>query len=466
MRIGRGSKKNTASTITVEALLGASYDGIAVFDAAGDVFHFGGGLDEKLDQQCWKDMQQICQKVIQSGKTISIQLQGEDCFRFFLLTANPVRDEHGKTTHVVCNIRDTEELAALERDVSYSAIKGNNKPSLTEGLGDQKELKKFITRSVAMQSVLATAWRVAQVNSTILILGESGVGKGLLARLIQKISKRKNEPFVKISCGAIPEALLESELFGYEAGAFTGARKTGKLGLFEAAGNGTVFLDEVAELPLGLQVKLLNVLQDRTFVRVGGIQEIVTNARVIAATNKSLEEQVKNGQFRSDLYYRLHVIPIVIPPLRERKGDILPLTSHFIENFNKCHGFRKTLSPGVIDCFVKYDWPGNVRELQNVIEYLVVVAQEDVIMVHDLPKNILESAQCKGAIVNGDSAGTTLKDALEDYERELIFSVLMKHETLKDAADSLGIDISTLTRKKQKYGLIKNKLIQDDRMSS
>lgn len=459
-----GSNKNTANAITVEALLGASYDGIAVFDAAGEVLHYGGGLNDKVDQQCWTDMQRTCQEVIRSGRTVSCLLQGPDYIRTFLLTANPVRDGREKLTHVVCNVRDTEELGALGREVSYAVIKGNNKPSLTEGLGGQEELKKFITRSVAMQSVLATAWRVAQVDSTILILGESGVGKGLLARLIQRISKRKNEPFVKISCGAIPETLLESELFGYEAGAFTGARKTGKLGLFEAAGNGTVFLDEVAELPLALQVKLLNVLQDRTFVRVGGIGEITTNARVIAATNKSLDQQVKSGQFRSDLFYRLHVIPIVIPPLRDRKGDILPLAAHFIDNFNKRYGFRQTLIPEVLDCFVKYDWPGNVRELQNVIEYLVVMAQEDMIGVHHLPKNILEAAQRQGVAKSG-SAKTTLKDALEDYERDLISSVLSEHETLKDAADSLGIDISTLTRKKQKYGLIKNRLGQDDQLS-
>lgn len=263
-------------------------------------------------------------------------------------------------------------------------------------------------------------------------------------------------PFVKISCGAIPEHLLESELFGYEAGAFTGACKKGKPGLFEVAANGTVFLDEVAELPLSLQVKLLNVLQDKTFMRVGGIKEISTNARIIAATNKDLEEQVRKGAFRADLYYRLNVIPIVIPPLRARRGDILPLVSHFLRVFNERYGFKRTISPEALDCLVKYDWPGNVRELQNVIEFLVVMTEDDVIEIHNLPQNIVESVEGKGT-AKSTSGKMTLKDALEEYERSLITRVLIEQGTLKEAADSLGIDISTLTRKKQKYGLIKKK---------
>lgn len=450
-------KENTADSITVEDLLKASYDGILVYDANGKVLQYGGKLLDHIDQQCWIETQKVCQEAVHSGQTLSSFVQGADFVRSFLITANPLLDDEGQLTYVVCNIRDVEELNSQGRAVRCQVLEHNNKPSLIEAYGCQEEIKKFITRSVAMQSILATALKVSQVDSTILLLGESGVGKGVLARLIQKISKRKNDPFVKISCGAIPEQLLESELFGFDGGSFTGARKNGKPGLFEVAGNGTLFMDEIAELPLSLQVKLLNVLQDRTFMRVGGIKEIPTHARIIAATNKSLEEQVKNGLFRSDLYYRLHVVPIVIPPLRERRGDILPLANHFIECFNKQYGFHHALNSDILYCFAKYDWPGNVRELQNVIEYLVVMSQEDEIDVHLLPKNILESANLPG-LLQECSAKTKLKEALEEYERELITSVLAKHETLKDAADSLGVDISTLTRKKQKYGLIKNKL--------
>ncbi|HOV80254.1 MAG TPA: sigma 54-interacting transcriptional regulator [Bacillota bacterium] len=451
-----GEEKNNKRTNpgTLDALLEASYDGIVIFDARGEILRSGGALLKKVDQQGWADIQKICLDVIHSGRRISRWVQSADAVQSFLLTASPVFGEKRRVTRVVCNLRDPEELKYLGREADCEAPRESNSSPLTEGLGYKEELEKFTTRSVAMQSVLATAIRVAQVDSTILIMGESGVGKGMLARFIQEISRRKDYPFVKISCGAIPEHLLESELFGYEAGAFTGARKQGKPGLFEVAGNGTVFLDEVAELPLSLQVKLLNVLQDKTFMRLGGVKEITTNARVIAATNKDLKQQVKKGAFRADLFYRLHVIPIVIPPLRERRGDILPLVSRFLEVFNKSYGFKRTVSPDVLDCLVRYDWPGNVRELQNVIEYLVVIARDDVIEVHDLPENILESVQKTGA-VKSTSGRVTLKDALEEYERNLIASVLVEHETLKDAADSLGIDISTLTRKKQKYGLIK-----------
>lgn len=429
-------------------VLNTSYDGLAIFDAAGEMLHCFGALFKRVDEQCLATMRQACQDAVRTEQPLSCVTQNEDQSRSLLLTASPVFDGGAGITHVTCNIRDIDDLDLLRREVCCRNGRDNSKPSLIDGLAYQEELKNFITRSVAMERVLATALRVAQVDSTILILGESGVGKGLMARHIQKIGRRKNEPFVKISCGAIPEQLLESELFGYEVGAFTGARKNGKPGLFEIAGSGTIFLDEIAELPLSLQVKLLNVLQDRTFIRVGGVREIATNARIISATNKNLEQLVKAGQFRADLFYRLHVVPVVIPPLRERRGDILILVNHFLDNFGKRHGFSKALDAEAIDCLVKYDWPGNVRELQNVIEYLVVAIQDDIIRKRHLPGNILEEAEPR----------TTLKDALENYERGFIHDMLLTYGNLKDTADSLGIDTSTLTRKKQKYGLIRNRM--------
>jgi transcriptional regulator with PAS, ATPase and Fis domain len=452
MTFGERKHRECVGTSALDSLLDASYDGIVIFDIAGKVLQRGGVLLNKLGEAYWQEMQRVCQDVVQSGKRITHLLQNPDVMQSFLVTASPVFADKKQITYVVCNIRDLEELNELGREAAIAALQQRNDFLVTEGLEYKEELKQFITRSVAMQSVLTTAIRVAQVDSTILIMGESGVGKGMIARLIQGVSKRKKQPFVKISCGAIPEQLLESELFGYEAGAFTGAHKNGKPGLFEIAGNGTVFLDEIAELPLSLQVKLLNVLQDKTFMRVGCVKELKTNARIIAATNKNLELQVKNGVFRADLFYRLHVIPLVIPPLRERKGDILPLGLYFLQVFNERYDFKHTISPAVLDCFVRYDWPGNVRELQNLIEYLVVMTPDHVIEVHNLPVNILEALQRKGVVPN-TAGNVTLKGALEEYERDLIVNVLTQHETLKDAADSLGIDISTLTRKKQKYCL-------------
>jgi transcriptional regulator with PAS, ATPase and Fis domain len=442
----------------IDKLLAASYDGLIIFDAHGTVVRSGGLLLDKMDQLSRNQLQEICHGVICSGRRANYLLPGGDEGRVFLLTASPAF-EGKRVSHVVCNVRGIEDLKFLEQEAGYAELRQKkDHPSIFEHGEYQKELKDFITRSAAMQSVLASAARVAQVDSTILIAGESGVGKGMLARIIHRVSKRKDRPFVKISCGAIPEQLLESELFGYESGAFTGARREGKPGLFELAADGTVFLDEVAELPLSLQVKLLNVLQDRVFMRVGGIKEIAARARVIAATNKDLKHEVERGTFRADLFYRLHVIPITIPPLRARRGDVLPLISHFLVLYNDRYGFKRSISPEALDYLMKYEWPGNVRELQNVMEFLIVMAQDDEIKPGDLPDKLVAAVQGTGSSKQ-PADRITLKDAVEEYESCLISRVLAEHETLKEAAERLGIDISTLTRKKKKYGMIKNELV-------
>jgi transcriptional regulator with PAS, ATPase and Fis domain len=375
-----------------------------------------------------------------------------------LITANPVFNLRHNVSHVVCNIRNLEELNSLEREIQHLTLLEKRQFNLSEWIEEREELKEIVSRSAAMRRVLISALRVAQVDSTVLILGESGVGKDMLARLIHQAGKRGDRPFVKISCGAIPENLLESELFGYESGAFTGARKEGKPGLFEQAADGTVFLDEIGELPLTLQVKLLNVLQDRNFLRVGGVKPVPTTARVVAATNRDLELQVKEGNFRADLFYRLNVIPLLIPPLRERRGDLLPLINHFLELFCERHGFKRSLAPAALNYLIKYDWPGNVRELQNVMEFLVVMTPDEIIDVEHLPEKIVESIRGAEFTVRSLAPeNVRLKDALEEYERDLINRALEGHETLREAAESLGIDLSTLTRKRQKYGLIRYK---------
>jgi len=397
----------------------------------------------------------VCRQVVVKEKPVTGFVEQKDPDKSLLVTANPVFDRNDRVAWVVCNLRDLDELYSLKREIECLSFSEKPVPEPEWELY-RNELASVVSRSAAMRRVLSSALRVAQVDSTVLILGESGVGKDMIARLIHKVSKRRDRPFVKISCGAIPEHLLESELFGYEGGAFTGAKREGKPGLFELAEDGTVFLDEVGELPLSLQVKLLNVLQDRTFMRVGGLKPIPAKARVIAATNKDLENLVKEGRFREDLFYRLHVIPIEIPPLRARRGDILPLIQHFLKSFNERYGFQRTLTPAALDFLMKYDWPGNVRELQNVIEFLVVMSQGEVIDVGDLPPKIVGSV--RGIVQKPkDSGRLSLREAVEEYERELITRALREHGTLREAAESLGIDLSTLTRKKQKYGLIKNK---------
>src|SRR5699024_3714408 len=290
---------------------------------------------------------------------------------------------------------------------------------------------------------------VATVDSTILILGESGVGKEVITNFIHKNSSRAENAFLKINCGAIPENLLESELFGYEKGAFTGANNKGKAGLFELADNGTLFLDEIADMPLSLQVKLLRVLQEKEVMRIGGTRSISVDARIITATNTDLKKEVAKGRFREDLYYRLNVIPINIPPLRKRPEDILLLANHFIEYFNETHTTDRRFSPQILHAFQSYDWPGNVRELQNIVERLVVTSDERKISSDLLPE---EFHKCS---INEESVKVNkiipLKKCLELAEKQLLSLAREKYSSTTEIAKVLEVNQSTISRKFNKY---------------
>jgi len=290
--------------------------------------------------------------------------------------------------------------------------------------------------------------KIADVDSTVLINGESGTGKELIAKLIHKHGKGTSKPFIKINCAAIPEQLLESELFGYEGGAFTGARKEGKPGLFELAHNGTLFLDEVGDLPFLLQVKLLRAIQEKEVRRVGSTRTITINVRIIAATHRNIGEMVKRGSFREDLYYRLMVVPIYLPPLRNRKEDIPLLTMHFIEKFNQHFGYNKKIMNQVIDKLVGYSWPGNVRELENVIERMMVTAPSEEITADLLPSNIWNKSFLP-------KRGTKLKEAVEQTEIYLLAESYKDYRSWQKVAEKLGIDRTTVFRKVIKYGLEK-----------
>ena len=269
-----------------------------------------------------------------------------------------------------------------------------------------------------MQVVFDQIAKVAKSPSTVLILGETGTGKELVAQAIHYNSDRANGPFVRVHCAALPENIIESELFGHEKGAFTGAISEHK-GRFEMADGGTIFLDEIGEISATLQVKLLRVLQEHEFERVGGNKTIHVNIRVIAATNKNLLQMVHEGKFREDLYYRLHIFPIYVPPLRKRKSDIVLLADHFLERYSKMLGKDvRRLSTGTIDMLMSYHWAGNVRELENCIERAVLVAEGNVIYPHHLPPT-LQTAESTGAPVRGD-----LKSMVETYERDIICDAL------------------------------------------
>ncbi|GAB6181001.1 sigma 54-interacting transcriptional regulator [Desulfotomaculum defluvii] len=369
-----------------------------------------------------------------------------------LATGNPVFDRNGAIFRVVCNVRDITELNMLKQELEQA--RGLS-------LHYEKQLRtlryagseKMVVHSAKMKDLMGLIMRLAKVDSTILITGESGTGKELIAETLHKNSARNDGPFIKVNCGAIPENLLESELFGYDYGAFTGAKKQGKAGYFELAMGGTLFLDEIGDLPLNLQVKLLRVLQSREIVRVGGEKPLKIDARILAGTNRNLLEMVQNKEFREDLYYRLNVVPVNVPPLRERKEDIPALITHFVLMFNLKYKLNKRISQDMIDVLMRYDWPGNVRELENLIERLVVVTSRDILTKDDLPSNLgggnLES-------LNVQVSGLMpLKDAVESVERQVLERAYAECRTTRQMAKVLKVDASTIVRKAAKYGISK-----------
>jgi DNA-binding NtrC family response regulator len=321
--------------------------------------------------------------------------------------------------------------------------------SLREALGQRYEFGNIVARSVAMQEVLAVVARVAPTNSTVLLGGESGVGKDLIARAIHQHSRRASGPFVKINCTAIPENLLESELFGYEKGAFTGAT-TSKPGKFELADKGTVFLDEVGDVPGTIQVKLLGVLQERRFERLGSTKTLTIDVRLVAATNRDLRAALEQGTFREDLYYRLNVVPISIPPLRDHKEDIPYLVDYFIERFSQ--ESRKPIrgiSPEALEQLMQFHWPGNVRELENIIERAVAFSSSDVLQADDIRLDI-SPYKPSGAILPFLPEGMTL----EQWEDEMIREALRRaNQNKSQAARLLGLSRNALRYRLSKMGL-------------
>ena len=377
-----------------------------------------------------------------------------------MVTVVPFYDQNDEFRGIVANLRDMTELTKLRQELKLTtlrydeAIKRHREANqiLRQRLNELQVMLKdcdIVGDSYQMRNLAELAYRICSVQSTVLITGESGVGKDVFCRMVHKFAG-SDRPFVKISCGAIPENLLESERFGYEAGAFTGASRTGKPGIFELGDGGTVFLDEVGELPLPLQVKLLTVLQDRKFFRIGGVKELTMNARIIAATNRDLKEAVASGQFRQDLYYRLNVIPVHIPPLRDRKEDIIPLARRALEHLAQGSGVRKVLDMRVQNILMAYDWPGNVRELNNVVERMYVFCPEEVITVDYLPEE-LKGGQADASLPL--SRGGTLKETMEQLESRVILQHLDENRTLQEIAADLGISVSTLMRKLSRYHL-------------
>ena len=362
--------------------------------------------------------------------------------RQVVVSAYPLFDETGSLLGTVSFSRDITELEQLK--------KRNDQVAKTIQQY-QKEIEELKTRQMhglfapegKMKKVLDVVAKVADLDVTLLLVGESGVGKNRLAHMIHEMSERREEPFIEVNCGAIPETLIESELFGYEEGAFTGAKKGGRIGYFEAAGRGTLFLDEIAELPLHLQVKLLSVLQNQTVTRIGGNSKIRLNCRIICATNQNLEQLVEERKFRKDLYYRINVIKIAIPPLRERRNEIVPLIYEITEECKAKYKMNKQLTPAFVDWLTHQDWPGNVRELRNFIENAIITSNGPYI---DLNQDLLD-----------EKSGATREEEIsyerymEAIEREFFTRMYQKYPSSTLLAKHVGISQSTANRKINKY---------------
>lgn len=366
------------------------------------------------------------------------------------VTGNPIFDEEGNLYRIVFNSREVSEIEALEKRLHETEeLLDKYRTELHQLKLLVSDRKEIVYQSDKMKQVYMLAAKVAQVDSTVLIVGETGVGKGMMARFIHQESSRKNHPMIEINCGAIPENLIESELFGYERGAFTGANKEGKKGVIELADNGTLFLDEIGELPLHVQVKLLHFLQENTFRRVGGNRLIRVNTRIIAATNQDLPKLVKEKKFREDLYYRLNVIPITIPPLRYRKEDIPVLVNYFLSRLNLKYQMNKKISDEVIEAFLTYDWPGNVRELENLIERLIVTVEGNTVTLRDLPDHFRERTPAHRGVIVKDIY--PLKEAIEDLEKQLVLMAYQTYKNTYKCAEVLKVNQSTVVRKLKKY---------------
>ncbi len=391
-----------------------------------------------------------CAKVIETMgpvSTINHYYKGQRC----LVSGSPIFDENGNLSKTIAVIRDVSELDVLMKTITKDKnlfVKSDYNLQ-TKEVNDPVE----IINNIRMKNIYKKAKKIANVDTTILILGETGVGKDFIATYIHSISNRKNGKFIKINCGAVPEHLLESEFFGYEEGAFTGAQKGGKKGLFEEANGGILYLDEIGDMPYTLQVKLLSAINDKMFYRIGGISPIEFNARIIAATNHDLQKLVEEKKFRADLYYRLNVVTLVIPPLRSRKEDIIPLTTQFLEYYNNKYGKNSYFTSNCLENFLIYEWPGNIRELKNIIERLVLMTDNAGIDTDLFREHLILTENNTGLTDLFLSDRKTLKEKTEEYEKEIIESTLAVSKNMKEAALRLGIDISTLVRKKQRYSI-------------
>ncbi|MEW9502071.1 sigma-54 interaction domain-containing protein [Jeotgalibacillus marinus] len=451
----------------LDAVIENSYDGIYITNKDGVTLRTNSAieritgipkeyyLNKKVDDLIKRGIleKSVTHKVLEKKRSISF-VQLNYLGRETLLTGNPVFNEQGEVESVVTNVRDLSDLNSLQtalrraNDLNKSYHKEIERLKGIESFIDGKT----VVENEQMRIIYDTAKRIVNVSATVLILGETGVGKDVLAKYIYNESERRRRgKFIKVNCGAIPLNLLESELFGYAGGAFTGASKNGKPGMFELAHKGVLFLDEIGEMPLDLQVKLLRVIQEREIQRVGGTSTKKIDVRLIAATNRNLKEMVQEGKFREDLYYRLNVVPIAIPPLRKRKDEIHSLIKIFLKNINKKYEMKKELNAELSSFFYRYHWPGNIRELSNLLEQIVLLNSADKLNLEHLPVEYKTEINFPSTEINEK---VTLKKAVETAEENVLKRAVEKYTTTYELAKQLDTSQATIVRKLKKYNIV------------
>lgn len=447
----------------LEVILRHSSDGILVTDCNGKVIAYSeiyrsflGASKELLKEKTINDFYKegwlstpVVYKVVQTRQQYSDFITYHKTGKEILVTGIPVFGKNNGLEYVVLAFKDLSEIKKIEQElIEQKELVKRYKRHLS-----QNPTTSELTRNKEMQKTEDMIHNAAKYDSPIILFGETGVGKSMFAEKIHNLSKRfETGQFIKVNCANIPENLLELELFGYEKGAFTDARKEGKEGLVELADKGTLFLDEIGELNLNLQSKLLGVLEDKTVRRLGATKYKEVDIRIISATHQDLREMVKAKTFRKDLFYRLNVFPIVIPPLRHRKEDIIPLCKHFEKIYAKKYNTTKQFSPKTYQDLLNYEWPGNIRELMHVVERLLLT--DETIVLNELaPEKQGNDFIDLAENITANSGHLPLKTFMETMEKKYILSILDSTRTLKEAAHKMDIETSTLVRKKQKYNI-------------
>ncbi|SDH64779.1 PAS domain S-box-containing protein [Aneurinibacillus thermoaerophilus] len=453
----------------LKAIIETSTDNIVIADGEGNILRVSdncreiyGIAPEELYGKSTEQLEKVgifspsvTRRVLETKQKQQL-IQHTKTGKVVMATGYPVFDKQKQLVRVVSYSHDMTEIMALKESFEKLTEQVKRYESELEELREKEtRIPGVIAESPQMKRVITLVQRVAKVDTTVLLLGESGVGKNVIAKAIHRKSERKAQPFIEINCGAIPEGLLESELFGYASGSFTGASKSGKPGIIELADKGTLFLDEIGEMPLALQAKLLKVIQEKKITPVGDTRSKQVDFRLIAATNRDLAEMVREGKFRQDLYFRLNVIPIEIAPLRQRPEDILPLIRIFLAKFSKKYGLEKRMDESAVQALLNYGWPGNVREVESVIERLVVTTEEPVISIEHLPEALRKEAEA--AEIPVSFPARKLKDILEEVEEKIIMQAYKECRTTHEMAKRLGISQPSVVRRLQKYRKIRDK---------